>query len=111
MDLVLIGCARLSRSHYQIKNLLNSYRAGAHCNLITFDFSALFSVSRSHFGKLESFVKLSRVQPLTFSSRRIPSMVARKSLSLPVGAVLLFQAAWLAHIPGQRDQEDLSVFL
>ncbi len=43
MDLVLIGYARLSRSYFQIKNLLNSYRAGAHCNLITLDVSALFS--------------------------------------------------------------------
>jgi hypothetical protein len=33
MGLVLIGCARLSRSHFQIKKLLNRYRAGAHCNL------------------------------------------------------------------------------
>ncbi len=43
-DLVLIGSARLSRSHFQIKNVLNSYRAGAHCNLITLDLSALYSV-------------------------------------------------------------------
>ncbi len=44
VGLVLIGSARLSRSHTQIKNLLNSYRAGAHCNLITLEVSALYSV-------------------------------------------------------------------
>ncbi len=38
--LALIGSARLSRSHFQIKNLLNSYRAGVHCYLITLDVSA-----------------------------------------------------------------------
>ncbi len=43
VGLVLISSARLSRSHFQIKNLLNSYRAGAHCNLITLDISALYS--------------------------------------------------------------------
>ncbi len=36
--LVLIGSARLSRSHFQI-----SSRAGAHCNLITLDICALYS--------------------------------------------------------------------
>jgi hypothetical protein len=43
VGLVLIGSTRLSRSHFQIKNLLNSYHAGAHCNLITLDISALYS--------------------------------------------------------------------
>ncbi len=36
--LVLIGSARL-------KGLVNSYRAGAHCDLVTHDVSALFSVT------------------------------------------------------------------
>jgi hypothetical protein len=41
--LVLIGSARLSRIHFKIKSLLNRYRAGAHCDLVTHDVSALFS--------------------------------------------------------------------
>jgi hypothetical protein len=44
VGLVLIGFARLSRIHFQVKNLLNSYRAGAHSNLVTLGLSALFSV-------------------------------------------------------------------
>ncbi len=44
VGLILIGCARLSRSYIQIKNFLNSYRAGAHSNLVTLDVSTLFSV-------------------------------------------------------------------
>jgi hypothetical protein len=43
VGLVLIGSARLSRSHFQIKNELNSYCAGAHCNLITLVVSTLYS--------------------------------------------------------------------
>jgi hypothetical protein len=43
VGLILIGCARLSRSYIQIKNFLNSYRAGAHSNLVTLDVSTLFS--------------------------------------------------------------------
>jgi hypothetical protein len=43
VGLVLIGSARLSRSFFQIKSLLISYRAGAHCNLITHDVSPLYS--------------------------------------------------------------------
>ncbi len=42
-DLVLIGCASFNRSHFLIKSSLNSYRAGAHFNLVTRDVSALFS--------------------------------------------------------------------
>jgi hypothetical protein len=45
--LVLIGSARLSRIHFKIKSLLNSYRAGAHCDLETHDVSALFSAGPS----------------------------------------------------------------
>ncbi len=45
VGLILIGIARLSRSYIQIKNFLNSYRAGAHSNLVTLDVSALFSVA------------------------------------------------------------------
>jgi hypothetical protein len=44
MGLIIIGCARLRRSYIQIKNFLNSYRAGAHSNSVTLDVSALFSV-------------------------------------------------------------------
>jgi hypothetical protein len=43
MGLIIIGCARLRRSYIQIKNFLNSYRAGAHSNSVTLDVSALFS--------------------------------------------------------------------
>ncbi len=43
MGLIIIGCARLSRSYIQIKNFLNSYRAGAHSNSVTLEVSALFS--------------------------------------------------------------------
>jgi hypothetical protein len=42
IGLVLIGCASFNRSHFLIKSLLNSYRIGAHCNLVTLDVSALF---------------------------------------------------------------------
>jgi hypothetical protein len=42
--LVLIGSARLSRSHFKSRSLLNSFRAGAHCDLVTHDVSTLFSV-------------------------------------------------------------------
>ncbi len=41
--LVLIGCARLRRSHFKSRGFINSYRAGAHCDLVTHDVSALFS--------------------------------------------------------------------
>ncbi len=43
--LIIIGCARLRRSYIQIKNFLNSYRAGAHSNSVTHDVSALFSAT------------------------------------------------------------------
>ncbi len=42
VGLILIGIA--SGIYIQIKNFLNSYRAGAHSNLVTLDVSALFSV-------------------------------------------------------------------
>jgi hypothetical protein len=51
VGLLLIGCARLSRSYIQIKNFLNSYRAGAHTNLVTLDISALFSAYKVIFTK------------------------------------------------------------
>jgi hypothetical protein len=38
-----IGSARLNRSHFKSRNLLNSFRAGAHCDLVTLDVSTLFS--------------------------------------------------------------------
>ena len=41
--LVLIGSARLRRRHFKSRSLVNSYRAGAHCDLVTHDVSALFS--------------------------------------------------------------------
>jgi hypothetical protein len=43
--LVLIGSARVRRRHFKNRSLLNSYRAGAHCDLVTHDVSALFSVA------------------------------------------------------------------
>ncbi len=42
--LVLIGSASLRRRHFESRELLNSYRAGAHCDLVTHDVSALCSV-------------------------------------------------------------------
>ncbi len=45
--LVLIGSARLRRRHFKSRSLVNSYRAGAHCDLVTHDGSALFSVLRA----------------------------------------------------------------
>ena len=42
--LVLIGSARFRRSHFKSRSLVNSYRAGAHCDLVTHDVSTLFSV-------------------------------------------------------------------
>jgi hypothetical protein len=59
LGLVLIGCARLSRSHIQIKNLLNSYRAGAHSNLVTLDISALFSVAFNWSAGFGTFLQVS----------------------------------------------------
>jgi hypothetical protein len=59
--LILTGCARLSRSYIQIKNFLNSYRAGAHSNLVTLDVSALFSVLED-----ESFFYRGITEQLTF---------------------------------------------
>ncbi len=41
--LVLIGSASLRRRQFKFRKLLNSYRAGAHCDLVTHDVSALFS--------------------------------------------------------------------
>jgi len=41
--LVLIGSARLKRRHFKSRSLVNSYRAGAHCDMVTHDVSALFS--------------------------------------------------------------------
>jgi hypothetical protein len=41
--LVLIESARLSRSYFKSRSLLNSFRAGAHCDLVTHDVSTLFS--------------------------------------------------------------------
>jgi hypothetical protein len=55
VGLVLIGSARLSRSHTQIKNLLKSYRAGAHCNLITLEVSALYSAAAGNFRQSVGF--------------------------------------------------------
>jgi hypothetical protein len=52
--LVLIGSASLRRRQFKSRKLLNSYRAGAHCDLVTHDVSALFSdtISIGHsFGK------------------------------------------------------------
>ena len=43
--LALIGSARFRRSHFKSRSLVNSYRAGAHCDLVTHDVSALFSVA------------------------------------------------------------------
>jgi hypothetical protein len=48
VGLILIGCARLSRNYIQIKNFLNSYRAGAPSNLVTLDASTLFSEGEPH---------------------------------------------------------------
>jgi hypothetical protein len=63
----------LCRSHFQIRNLLNSYRAGAHCNLITLDVSALYSVCvmllmRAAISGPKK-VEISRAQPLPTSPR------------------------------------------
>ncbi len=44
--LVLIGSARLRRRHFKSRSLVNSYRAGAHCDLVTHDVSALFSATK-----------------------------------------------------------------
>ncbi len=52
MGLIITGCARLRRNYIQIKNFLNSYRAGAHSNSVTLDVSALFSVARMSLAKL-----------------------------------------------------------
>ncbi len=41
--MALIGSARLRRRHFKSRSLVNSYRAGAHCDLVTHDGSALFS--------------------------------------------------------------------
>ena len=43
--MVLIGSTSLRRRHFESRKLLNCYRAGAHCDLVTHDVSALFSVS------------------------------------------------------------------
>jgi hypothetical protein len=40
--LVLIGSASLRRRQFKSRKLLNSYRAGAHCDLVIHDVSALF---------------------------------------------------------------------
>jgi hypothetical protein len=55
VGLVLIGSARLSRSQ-------NSYRAGAHCNLITLEVSALYSVYRLYAIKI---IKIEEMKNLT----------------------------------------------
>ena len=59
--LVLIGCTRLSRSHFQTKTLLNS--AGAHCNLVPPDVSAFqctipYLTNRSTLYKFKQFCLL-----------------------------------------------------
>ncbi len=41
--LVLIGSASLRRRHFKSRSLVNSNRAGAHCDLVTRAVSALFS--------------------------------------------------------------------
>jgi hypothetical protein len=41
--LVLIGSASLRRRQFKSRKLLNSYCAGAHCDLVIHDVSALFS--------------------------------------------------------------------
>jgi hypothetical protein len=65
VGLILIGCARLSRSYIQIKNFLNSYRAGAHSNLVTLDVSTLFSED-------EAEEILLNVEVLLMSTSRVP---------------------------------------
>ena len=45
--MVLIGSASIRRRHFESRKLLNSYPAGAHCDLVTHDVSALFSVQAS----------------------------------------------------------------
>jgi hypothetical protein len=60
VGLILIGIARLSRSYIQIKNFLNSYREGAHSNLVTLDVSALFSAAGINLEESGCFGKMDR---------------------------------------------------
>ncbi len=90
---VLIGYARLSRSYFQIKNLLNSYRAGAHCNLITLDVSALFSVE--YRGVSASSKILTPQPPLNPASESYPHQ--RRWVHSPGGegvGVNILEDAW-----------------